>query len=162
MDPRSALSEVQREAAVALFERGWGDTSTARSMGVARWPVRSLYRRWKLHGRLALVRKPGKGSFSFEVKLSAVQRFLSGELAAELAAELELSSPAVVKRWARIYRREGEDGLRPKPRGRPPGASDSAPDQDSELDRLRRENARLQAEVAYLGKVRALRERRPR
>nr|WP_245787510.1 helix-turn-helix domain-containing protein [Amycolatopsis saalfeldensis] len=104
------------------------------------------------------MRKPVKGSFSFEVKRSAVRRFLAGELAAELG----LSSPAVVKRWARIYRREGEDALRPKPRGRPPGASDSAPDQVSELKRLRRENARLQAEVAYLGKVRALRERRPR
>jgi transposase len=162
MDARSALSEAQREAAVALFERGWGDNSVARSMGVARWPVRSLYRRWKMHGRLALVRKPGKRSFSFEFKLLAVQRFLSGELAAELAAELGLSSPVLLKTWARIYRREGADGLRPKPRGRPPGASDSAPDQVSELDRLRRENARLQAEVAYLGKVRALREHRPR
>ena len=162
MDARSSLSEVQREAAVALFERGWGDNSVARSLGVARWPVRSLYRRWKIHGRLALVRKPTKRSFSFEFKLLAVRRFLAGEVAAEVAAELGLSSPLLLKTWARTYRREGEDGLRPKPKGRPPGVSDSAAGQVSELERLRRENARLQAEVAYLGKVRALREHRQR
>jgi len=162
MDRRSSLSEAQREAAVALFERGWGDTSTARSMGVSRWPVQKLYRRWKMHGRLALVSKPDKASYSFEFTLLAVQRFLSGEHASELATELGLSSPVLLRTWVRIYRSEGEDGLRPKPRGRPPGASNSAPDQDSELARLRQENARLQAEIAFLGKVRALRERRPR
>ena len=98
----------------------------------------------------------------FEFKLLAVRRFLAGEVAAEVAAELGLSSPLLLKTWARTYRREGEDGLRPKPKGRPPGVSDSAAGQVSELERLRRENARLQAEVAYLGKVRALREHRQR
>lgn len=158
MDARSSLSEAQREAAVALFERGWGDNAAARSLGVARWPVRRLYQRWKLHGRLALVSKPAKRSFSFEFKLDAVRRFLGGEAATELAAELGLSSPTLLKTWARTYRRDGQDGLRPKPKGRPPRASDNTPGQVSELERLRQENARLQAEVAYLGKLRALRE----
>lgn len=158
MDARSSLCEAQREAAVVLFERGWGDSAVATSLGVARWPVRSLFQRWKLHGRLALVSKPTKRSFSFEFKLDAVRRFLAGEAAAELAAELGLSSPKLVKTWARIYRRDGEDGLRPKPKGRPPREPESALGQVSELERLRRENARLQAEVAYLGKLRALRE----
>ncbi|MGW4489088.1 transposase, partial [Amycolatopsis sp. NPDC004368] len=130
--------------------------------GVSRWPVQKLYRRWKMHGRLALVSKCSKASYSFEFKLLAVQRFLSGELAAQLATELGLSSPVLLRTWARVYRREGEDGLRPKPGGRPPGTADSAPERDSELDRLRQENARLQAEIAFLGKVRALSERRPR
>lgn len=159
MAVRGSLSEAQREAAVVLFERGWGDNAVATSLGVARWPVRSLFQRWKLHGRLALVSKPTKRSFSFEFKLDAVRRFLAGEPATELAAELGLSSPKLLKTWARIYRRDGEDGLRPKPKGRPPREKpESAPGQVSELVRLRRENARLQAEVAYLGKLRALRE----
>ncbi|MGW3472921.1 IS3 family transposase [Saccharopolyspora sp. NPDC000995] len=102
--------------------------------------------------------KPTKRSFSFEFKLDAVRRFLGGEAAAELAAELGLSSPTLLKTWARTYRRDEEDGLRPKPKGRPPRASDSTPGQVGELERLRRENARLQAEVAYLGKLRALQE----
>lgn len=35
MDARSSLSEAQREAAVAVFELGWGDTAAAVSLGVA-------------------------------------------------------------------------------------------------------------------------------
>lgn len=162
MDARSSLSEAQREAAVGLFERGWADSAVATSLGAARWPVRSLFHRWRLHGRLALVSKPTKRSFSFEFKLDTVRRFLAGEAAAELAAELGLSSPKLLKTWARIYRRDGEDGLRPRPKGRPSREPESAPGQVSEVQRLRRENARLQAEVAYLGKMRALREHRPR
>lgn len=158
MDARSSLSEAQREAAVALFERGMGDNAVATSLGVVRWPVRRLFQRWKIHGRVALVSKPTKRSFSFEFKLDAVRRFLAGEAATELATELGLSSPSLLKTWARTYRRDGEDGLRPKPKGRPPREPESTPGQVSELERLRFENARLQAEVAYLGKLRALRE----
>ncbi|MEU5853675.1 helix-turn-helix domain-containing protein [Saccharopolyspora shandongensis] len=105
--------------------------------------------------------RPAKRSFSFEFKLSVVERFLAGEPASELAAEYDLSSPKLVKTWARTYRREGEDGLRPKPKGRPPQPPDD-PDGPSELEQLRRENARLRAEVAYLGKLRALRDQERR
>ncbi|WP_249124305.1 helix-turn-helix domain-containing protein [Saccharopolyspora erythraea] len=105
--------------------------------------------------------KPGKRSFSFEFKLAVVERFLAGEPASELAAEHDLSSPQLVKTWARMYRRQGEDGLRPKPKGRPPQPPDDT-DGPSEVEQLRRENARLRAEVAYLGKLRALREQERR
>lgn len=159
MDRRSSLSEAQREAAVAWFEQGLADSSVSTLLGVARWPVRSLYQRWRIHGRAALVSEPGKRSFSFEFKLSVVERFLAGEPAAQLAAEHGLSSPKLVKTWARTYRREGADGLRPKPKGRPRRPPDDPGGQSSELERLRRENDRLRAEVAYLGKLRALRER---
>ncbi|WP_212812907.1 MULTISPECIES: helix-turn-helix domain-containing protein [unclassified Mycolicibacterium] len=45
------MTEAQRSAAVALFDQGWGDRATATHMGVSRWAVRSLYRRWRLHGQ---------------------------------------------------------------------------------------------------------------
>lgn len=151
MDGRSSLSEAQREAAVAWFEQGLADRVVARLLGVGRWPVRSLYQRWRIHGRGVLVSESAKRSFSFEFKLSVVERFLAGEPAAELAAEHGLSSPKLVKTWARTYRREGEDGLRPKRKGRPRKPPDSPDGQHSELERLRRENDRLRAEVAYLG-----------
>lgn len=164
MDRRSSLSEGQRELAVAWFEEGLGYSSVAGLLGVALWPVRQLYRRWQIWGRGALVRMPTKRSYSFEFKLAVVERFLAGEPATELAAEYELSSPLLVKTWARTYRREGADGLRPKPKGRPrkDPAAPARPglEPDSELERLRRENERLRAQVAYLGKVRALREQK--
>jgi transposase-like protein len=101
--------------------------------------------------------KPGRRSFTFEFKLEVVRRFVNGEATAiELAREHDLSSPRLVETWARAYRRDGEQALRPKPKGRPAAAVD--PSGLSELQRLQRENLRLAAEVAYLKKLRALRE----
>ena len=109
-----------------------------------------------------MVTKPTKRSFSFELKFEVVRRFLDGETAVSLAREFDLSSPRLVESWARRYRSEGDDGLRPKPKGRPGANPDDQPTQETELARLRRENERLRAEVAYLGKLRALKEQERR
>jgi transposase-like protein len=100
--------------------------------------------------------------FSFEFKLDAVQRFRAGETKGALAKELGLSSPLLIEKWARQYRNEGEEGLRPKPKGRPRTTQGVARKPESELERLRRENERLRAEVAFLGKVQALRDKERR
>lgn len=99
--------------------------------------------------------KTTKQVYPFELKLELVERYIAGETAQGLAAEAGLSSSGLLKNWAAAYRRDGVDALRPKPRGRPgpPGSPPAEP----ELERLRRENERLRAEVAYLGKLRALR-----
>lgn len=101
--------------------------------------------------------KPTKRAYSFEFKLALVERFAAGETAHDLASEAGLSSPKLLETWARAYRREGSDALRPKTKGRPRKADGPPPVEPSELERLRRENERLRAEVAYLGKLRALR-----
>ncbi|MFC9658917.1 transposase [Nocardia sp. NPDC127606] len=106
--------------------------------------------------------KPTKQTYSFEFKLGVVQRFLAGETKVELARELALSSPKLVETWARKYRNDGEDGLRPKPTGRPRTDPAEAASQESTLAKLRRENERLRAENAYLGKVLALRAQQRR
>ncbi|WP_072754439.1 helix-turn-helix domain-containing protein [Rhodococcus maanshanensis] len=160
MSARSSLSEDQRVAAVALFEAGAGRRAVATKLDASRSAVDRLYDRWRVRGRGALVTKPGKRSFSFEFKLDVVQRFLAGETKVTLAREFDLSSPKLIETWARAYRNEGEEGLRPKRAGRPPGPATSEPSEaseSSELKRLRAENERLRAEVAYLGKLRALR-----
>ena len=157
MRPSSSLSEWQREAAVALFEAGYGCKAVASRLGVSADAMRRLRDRWRLRGAGALMNKPGKRSFTFEFKLEVVRRFVAGEASAiELAREHGLSSPKLVEGWVRAYRRDGEDALRPKPKGRPAAAPD--PSGLSELDRLRAENLRLSAENAYLKKLRALRE----
>lgn len=151
---RSPLSEHQREAAVAWFEKGIADSAAARLLGVPQSPVKELYLRWRIHGRGVLVAKRTKQVYPFELKLELVERFIAGETAQELAAEAGLSSSGLLKNWAAAYRREGADALRPKPK---PGGPGSPPPAEPELERLTRENELLRAQVAYLGKLRALR-----
>ena len=105
--------------------------------------------------------KASKTQYSFEFKMDLVQRFSAGQGAVPaLAAEAGLSSPKVLERWLLVYRREGPEGLRPKPKGRRP-ASAVPVDAPSELEQLRAENERLRAQVAFLGKLRALSEPEP-
>jgi transposase len=155
--PRSSLSPQQREAAVVLFEAGYGTKAAATQLEVPRTAVRRLHDRWKLRGAGALMTS-GRRSFTFEFKLAVVRLFVEGEATAlELAREHGLSSPKLVENWARAYRRDGEDALRPKAKGRPAAVIDSSG--PSELERLRQENLRLSAENAYLKKLGALRQR---
>lgn len=162
MQESSSLSEEQREAAVALFEAGWGAKAAATRVGVDSKAVIRIHTRWRLRGGAALVTKSTHRKFTFEFKLDAVRRFLAGESQIALAKELELSSPDLIKKWVRKYRNDGEDGLRPKPPGRPFASPQDPDEPESELQRLRRENERLRAEVAFLGKVNALRDEEQR
>lgn len=157
----SSLVEDQRERAVALFELGLAVQAVATRLGVSRPSVDRLYQRWRVRGRGALVTKPTKQSYSFEIKLDLVQRFIAGETQTALAKEAGLSSPVLLRTWVRQYRAHGEDALRPKPKGRPakqPGEAKEVP----EVERLRREVEYLRAENAYLGKLRALMEQERR
>lgn len=101
------------------------------------------------------MRKPTNTAYSFEAKRAIVRRYLAGEPAQKLAEEFNLSRPDQVRRWERLVRREGEDALRPKPKGRPPGLKKEP---QTEIERLRQENTRLKAEAAYWKKLRAVRE----
>jgi transposase len=94
--------------------------------------------------------------YDFETRLEIVRRHVKGVSGRALAGEYDLPSPGTVANWTSIYRREGGDGLRPKRRGRPPTDHRDSPPK-SEIETLRLEIERLRAEVAYLGKLRALR-----
>ena len=155
MRARSSLSEHQREQLVDLFEQGMGCRAAASVLGVSRDAVRCLYRRFVLHGRLCLVEKPTKQQHSFEIKKMVVERHLAGETKMDLAREFDLSSGQLVNDWSRTWRKGGDDALKPKPKGRPKGSS--APKRLTEEEKLRRQIERLEAENAYLKKLRDLR-----
>lgn len=156
MHGRSSLTEHQREQLVLLFETGIGSQAAATRLRVTPDAARGLARRWKLHGRLCLVEYPSKRTYPFEIKKEVVDRFLAGETVMELAATFHLSSDQIVKRWVRDWRAGGDEALMPRPKGRPKGSAKPVP--VSEEDRLRREVKRLEAENAYLKKLRDLRE----
>ena len=155
MRARSLVSEHEREQLVDLFEQGVGYRAAATALGVSTYAARMLCRRFKLHGRLCLVEKPTKQQYSFEIKTEVVQRHLSGETAMDLAREFGLSSEHLVGGWSRKWRKGGDEALKPKPKGRPKGSGTPKP--LSEEAKLRRQIARLEAENAYLKKLRDLR-----
>ena len=132
-----------------------GSQAAAKVVGVSRDVTRKLYRRFQLHGRLCLVEKPTKQQHSFDIKKEVVQRHLAGETAMDLAREFGLSSEQLVSQWSWKWRKGGDDALKPKPKGRPKGSA--APKLLTEEDKLRRQIARLEAENAYLKKLRDLR-----
>lgn len=157
----SSLSEQQRSRAIELFAGGYGADAVATQMQVGRDAVDALYDRWRVRGGAVLVPKRTKQVFTFATKREVVERFLAGESRIALAQAFGIASPKTIQAWARIYRTEGEDGLRPKPKGRPPRVSAAPGPALSEVEQLRRENARLRAENAYLGKLRALSTNEP-
>lgn len=155
MRARSSLTESQRERLVELFEQGYGCRAVSTQLGVGFDAARRLYNRYKLHGRLCLVEKPTKQSFSFAIKKEVVERHLAGETRMDLASKFGLSSEQLVGSWTRKYRKEGWDGLKPKPKGRPKGSRSAKPLTD--VEKLKAENERLKAELDYIKKLRDLR-----
>ena len=73
-------------------------------------------------------------------------------------AEFGIRSKAPLERWCRLYREGGAEALRPRPKGRPRG-SRSKPRARTREQELEERCRRLEAEVAYLKKLRALVER---
>ena len=67
-------------------------------------------------------------------------------------------SLAPLKRWCALYREGGAEALRPKPRGRPRGSGPRERGRTREQE-LEERCRRLETEVAYLKKLRALVER---
>ena len=129
--------------------------TAAKTLGVSKYAVRTLRRRFQLHGRLCLVEKPTKQQYSFDIKNEVVQRHLAGETKMDLAREFGLSSDQLVKDWSWKWRKGGDEALMPKPKGRPKGST--ALKRLTEEEKLRRQIARLEAENAYLKKLRDLR-----
>ncbi|POH73160.1 helix-turn-helix domain-containing protein [Arthrobacter glacialis] len=162
MHPHSSLTAEQRLAAVDLFEEGFGYRAVSPRLGVSMSAICKLESRFKIWGRAALDKKPTKQVHSFEFKLAVVRQYLDGEVTRQdLARMHQLSSLDLLRAWIRAYRDYGEEGLRPKAKGRPKSVPGTPSVEVSELEKLRRENQRLQAENAYLKKVQALRNQTP-
>lgn len=146
----STLSKEDRMAAVQLFAVGYAGMAAATHLGVGIEPMTRFYNRWRVRGEGALVHGSTQRRYSFEEKLEVVRRFNAGEHKTRLAAEYGLSSPKTVESWARVYRKHGEDGLRPKARGRPSTAPRTREEE------LEQEVLFLRAKVALLEKLQAL------
>lgn len=148
--------EARRRAA-ELFGSGHGYESVAKRLSVPRGTVRKWHYVYRAFGSEVLLAMDGKqAAYTHEQRVAAASAVVDGGMAkARAMAEFGIMSKSPLDRWCRLYREGGAEALRPKPKGRPKGRGPKprAPTREEELEERCR---RLEAEVAYLKKLRAL------
>lgn len=139
-----------RKAAIGLFELGHGYKSAAIALSLPAEAVRRWQEIYRAFGSEVLLRMDGKqGRYTYEQKVAAASAVVDGGM-----TKTEAMSP--LKKWCALYREGGAEALRPRPKGRPSGSRARPRTREEELEERCR---RLEAEVAYLKKLRALVER---
>ena len=149
-----------RKAAIGLFERGHGYKSAAKALSVPRGTVRQWLCVYRSFGSEVLLTMDGKRArYTYEQKAAAARAVVEDGVAKPATmAEFGIMSMAPLDRWCRLYREGGAEALRPKPKGRPKG-SKAKPRELTREQELEERCRRLETEVAYLKKLRALVER---
>ena len=156
-------ADARREAA-RLFAMGYGYDPVASMMSLPEEAVRKwlyTFRAVGLEGLLNMGKVQAR--YSWELKCAAARAVVEGELTVvEAMAAYGVASRSPLNRWCKLYREGGPEALRPKPKGRPKGAS-SAPAKLTREQELERRIQKLEAENAYLKKSIALKaEKRSR
>lgn len=163
IDLRLRYDSEARRRAVELHASGMGRAAIARALGASEDAVRqwvSTYGSVGMEGLLAMGAK--KTFYGYETKLAAARAVVDGGLAKpEAMRRFGVASAAPLKRWCRLYREGGAEALRPKPKGRPRGAGAKGAPMTREQE-LEERVRKLEAQVAYLKKFRALASRDPR
>ena len=149
-----------RRMAAELFDSGRGYGSTAEALSVPKNTMRQWHLIYRAFGREALLTMGGKQArYTYEQKVAAASAVVDGGMSKPAAmAEFGIMSLAPLERWWRLYREGGAEALRPKPKGRPRGSGAKLRERTREQE-LEERCRRLEAEVAYLKKLRALVER---
>lgn len=134
---------------------------------VERWV--NVYREF---GEEGLMRKRQNINYSVQMKLDAIELYLTTEMSTrEVANEFGINNPPLISAWLRKYRKNGVDGLSSK-RGRPPMKEEikvsnsnknegkdlkKAPENTNRIKELERQIRALQIENASLKEWRRLR-----
>ena len=147
-----------RRRAVELFDAGVGCKPAAEALSVPRETVREWQWVYRAFGSEALLSMGGKQSrYTFEQRVAAASAVVDGGMTkTEAMAAFGIMSMSPLKKWFALYREGGAEALRPRPKGRPSGSRARPRTREEELEERCR---RLEAEVAYLKKLRALVER---
>ena len=160
VDLRAKHDIEARKAAIELFEQGHGFGSAAKALSVPRSTVRQWLYAYRSFGSEVLLSMDGKQArYAHGQKVAAASAVVDGGMSKRDAMKaFGIMSMAPLERWCRLYREGGAEALRPKPKGRPRG-SKSRPHERTREQELEERCRRLETEVAYLKKLRALVER---
>ena len=151
--------EVRRKAA-ELFASGMGSRTVASTLSVPLSTVKTWHYIYHAFGSEVLLTMDGKQAlYTYEQKVAAARAVIEdGMTKAEAMAEFKIMSLSPLKSWCKLYRTGGAEALKPKPKGRPKG-SKSKPQKRTREQELEERCRRLETEVAYLKKLRALVEK---
>jgi len=96
-----------------------------------------------------MARKKGSTDYPLETKLEAIRLWEEEGLPyKEITVRLEIRDPTRVKNWMRLYRKEGQAGLKKPRRGRPKKDCNSL---EERVKQLEMENTLLKALAIELG-----------
>ena len=145
---------------IAYYRQGQTGLATSEKFKVDSNLVQKWVKQYQSGGIDAIKPKSRKAHYSREFKHHVITTMLTQGLSqSEVALTFNISSPALISHWHKVYRLYGMSGLISKRKGRTamtkPFITDK-PDDEKTLAELKRENEYLRAEVAYLKKLDAL------
>lgn len=164
-DSQFKLSVVHRY----LSGQHGGLKAVAAFYGLSHSQVRGWVQRYQRHGVTGLDKK--RSVYDTGFKMAVLKHLWRDDLSCQQVAQLyDIRCSAQVAQWMRQYDEGGISALERKPRGvlKKMPTSDlptplpPLPDDAYTLEQLRKENEYLRAEVAYLKKLRALRQAKER
>lgn len=160
MDHRVKYDVEVRRKAAELFASGMGFRTVASTLSVPRQTVKVWQSIYRAFGSEVLLTMDGKQAlYTYEQKVAAARAVVEdGMTRTEAMAKFKIMSLAPLKLWCKLYRTGGAEALKPKPKGRPKG-SKSKPQKRTREQELEERCRRLETEVAYLKKLRALVEK---
>ena len=165
------LKDEDLKKIARLVDEGYGYKNIAIMINYQTSAMQRIVRRYKMHGLEGILHGKSK-FFTIEEKIAIINRYYAGENKSSLAIELNVNY-SVVQQWISKYERLGYNGLidnrgkpgvsrmvRPRKNQEKTSTTEAmAPVTDAEreeLNRLRKENYRLQMEVDCLKKLQAL------
>ena len=151
--------EARRRAA-ELFASGRGYQSASALVQAPKETVRKWHQIYRAFGSEVLLAMDGKQArYAYDRKVAAARAVVEGGMAKPAAmAEFGVASMSSLEKWCRLYREGGAEALRPRPKGGPKGSA-AKPRGLTREQELEERCRRLETEVAYLKKLRALVER---
>ena len=160
MDRRVKYDVEVRRKAAELFDAGMGFRTVANTLSVPLQTVKEWHHIYHAFGSEVLLAMDGKQAiYTYEQKVAAARAVVEdGMTKPEAMAKFKIMSLAPLKLWCKLYRTGGAEALKPKPKGRPKG-SKSKPQKRTREQELEERCRRLETEVAYLKKLRALVEK---
>ena len=128
-------------------------------------PIKNWVNAYQKYGVEGIMRKSSKKVYTVQFKLDVLEfKKQTGASYRDTAIEFKLNNPSLIANWQRIFLKDGVEGLKLKPKGRPSMSKKKnlkSTKQEKEMSRekeLERENELLRLEVAYLKKLKAFQE----